>query len=157
MNLLAPEIYNIIVENMPIMAIDLVVVDGESMLLGNRINKPAQGFFFVPGGRIFKSESFVEALKRVSYNELGVELTMNQCDFLGLFEHFFNDGPINEDISSHYIVLAFKIDMGLLKINKKQFENQHSEMIAMDIDEVTSHDNVHKYTKMYAQILKKNV
>ena len=42
----------------PLVAIDLIVTDGNRrILLGHRRNRPAQGTWFVPGGRITKNET----------------------------------------------------------------------------------------------------
>lgn len=47
-----------VVQNTPLFAIDLVVLNGKNeILLGLRKNPPAQGYWFVPGGRVFKGES----------------------------------------------------------------------------------------------------
>jgi colanic acid biosynthesis protein WcaH len=38
-------------------SIDLVVRDNQNrILVGERINRPAQGYWFVPGGRVYKNE-----------------------------------------------------------------------------------------------------
>ncbi|HGU2589280.1 TPA: NUDIX domain-containing protein, partial [Escherichia coli] len=44
-----------IVRSTPLISIDLIVENefGE-ILLGKRINRPAQGYWFVPGGRVLK-------------------------------------------------------------------------------------------------------
>lgn len=55
----------------PLIAIDLVARDcpGE-VLLGERLNRPAHGYRFVPGGRGLKNESLDDALRRVTLAEL---------------------------------------------------------------------------------------
>ena len=53
---------------------------GRKILLGKRKNPPAKNFFFVPGGRIFKSELKKHAFKRILKNELGFSLgKLNYC------------------------------------------------------------------------------
>lgn len=57
----------------PLISIDLIVTDGNRrVLVGHRRNRPAQGTWFVPGGRVDKDESLDAAFKRVVSNELGV-------------------------------------------------------------------------------------
>jgi colanic acid biosynthesis protein WcaH len=46
-----------LIENAPLVSIDLIVRQREGILLGKRVNRPAQGFWFVPGGRVYKNES----------------------------------------------------------------------------------------------------
>ena len=54
---LEKELFSSIIENTPLISIDLVVKNHENkILLGKRINKPAYNSWFVPGGRIYKDE-----------------------------------------------------------------------------------------------------
>ncbi|WP_188925660.1 NUDIX domain-containing protein [Shewanella algicola] len=61
------------IENTPLVSIDFVVYNQKGeVLLGKRNNRPAQGGWFVPGGRIKKDELMSAAFKRLAKNELGV-------------------------------------------------------------------------------------
>lgn len=52
------------VDATPLVAIDLIVPNQNGgYLLGHRVNKPAQGFWFVPGGRIRKNERLDDAFR----------------------------------------------------------------------------------------------
>lgn len=44
------------------------------ILLGQRKNAPAKDDWFVPGGRVLKNEPLEQDFKRVSKNELGLEI-----------------------------------------------------------------------------------
>ena len=47
-----------VLRHTPLVSIDLIVRDRDRrVLLGVRVNRPAQGSWFVPGGRIYKYES----------------------------------------------------------------------------------------------------
>ena len=47
-----------VIDRAPLVSIDLVVVDPDQRVLcGWRVNQPARGFWFVPGGRILKGEA----------------------------------------------------------------------------------------------------
>jgi colanic acid biosynthesis protein WcaH len=52
---LRPEDFATVVRSTPLISIDLIV-ENESgeFLLGKRTNRPAQGYWFVPGGRVQK-------------------------------------------------------------------------------------------------------
>ena len=53
--------FSTVIASTPLVPIDLVVKNHQSqVLLGQRLNRPAQGFWFVPGGRILKNE-FLDA------------------------------------------------------------------------------------------------
>jgi colanic acid biosynthesis protein WcaH len=65
--------FKTIVKSTPLVSIDLIVRDSEGNgLLGKRTNRPAQGFCFVPDGRVLKDESFDYAFKRLIQEELGL-------------------------------------------------------------------------------------
>jgi len=84
--------FKTVIDSTPLISIDLVVRDEAGrILLGQRLNRPAKGFWFVPGGRILKDESLVDAFKRLTLNELGIELGIGLARYLGLYEHFYDD------------------------------------------------------------------
>jgi colanic acid biosynthesis protein WcaH len=109
------ETFKTIVDKTPLISIDLVVrnIAGE-VLLGQRLNRPAQGFWFVPGGRILKDESLAIAFKRLTLNELGVAIDINEARYLGLYEHFYPDSIFTDErtgiaVSTHYVVNGFEV------------------------------------------------
>ncbi|MFC4195069.1 NUDIX domain-containing protein [Novosphingobium lubricantis] len=56
-----------VVDATPLIAIDLIVPNEDGgYLLGHRVNRPAQGFWFVPGGRIHKNERLDDAFRRIA-------------------------------------------------------------------------------------------
>ena len=79
------------------------------MLLGKRVNKPAQGYFFSTGGRINKNETIDNAMARIAKNELNIELKSTP-EFIGVFEHFYVDSIFN-DVSIHYVNLAYEVEV----------------------------------------------
>ena len=59
-------LFSSIIEHAPLISMDLVVRDGAGrVLLGKRLNRPAKGFWFVPGGRIRKGERFEASFSRL--------------------------------------------------------------------------------------------
>ena len=54
--------FKTVVHSASLVSIDLIILneDGE-VLLGKRKNKPAKGFYFTIGGRVFKNESLIIA------------------------------------------------------------------------------------------------
>ena len=144
--LLSKELFSSVVEHTPLISIDLIVEneDGE-VLLGRRVNEPAKEQWFVPGGRIFKDETLDEAFARTVQEELGLQMQRSEAEFLQTYEHFYVNNVFNDNFSTHYIVLAHKIQLKKLpKLNK-----QHSQYQWFNIDELLASDNVHKYTKDY--------
>jgi colanic acid biosynthesis protein WcaH len=58
------ETFKTIIKNAPLISIDQIVSNQVGqILLGKRNNRPAQGYWFVPRGRIRKGESMSVAFK----------------------------------------------------------------------------------------------
>jgi colanic acid biosynthesis protein WcaH len=131
----------------PLVAIDLIVQNefGE-VFLGKRCNRPAQNYWFVPGGRIRKNERSQDALQRIGKSELQIE--MPQGRLLGVFDHFYDDNYFGlPDISTHYVVFAYWVKMK--KDSLLLPDDQHSEMKWWNLDALMSSREVHENTKLY--------
>ena len=143
-----------VIKNTPLISIDLCILKGRKILLGKRKNPPAKNFFFVPGGRIFKSELKKHAFKRILKNELGFSLKKDNNKLvkeLGCYEHFYEDNFLdNKDFSTHYLVLAYLIPFeSIMKKKEEILNNQHSEYIWVDIDDTDNSYKIHKNTLAY--------
>ncbi|MFC5694259.1 GDP-mannose mannosyl hydrolase [Pseudomonas sp. GCM10022186] len=107
------ETFRNVVASTPLVSIDLVVQNQEgSILLGQRLNRPAQGFWFVPGGRILKNESLDAAFSRLTDVELGRPFQRGQAQLLGVYEHFYSDSIFadqGDGPDTHYVVLGYRI------------------------------------------------
>lgn len=56
-----------VIDRTPLVSLDLLVENGQGeFLLGLRTNRPAQGFWFVPGGRVRKGETLAQAFERLT-------------------------------------------------------------------------------------------
>ncbi len=102
-----------VVKNTPLVSIDLVICSPmKQILMGQRVNRPAVNYWFVPGGRIYKDESLVDAFLRISAAELGVACNFDDAELLGAFTHLYADNFADApDISTHYVVLAYQIKL----------------------------------------------
>ena len=144
-----------LLRGLPLVSVDLVLVrGGTEILLGLRTNRPAQGSWFVPGGRILKDEPRADALKRVATRELGIaDIAALKPQLLGVFEHFYPDcfaGDIG--VSTHYVVIAHRIDVPL-GFEVPGCDNQHAELRWWPIAEATANADVHRYTRDYLPLL----
>lgn len=105
-----------VIDATALVAIDLVVrrADG-ALLLGERLNRPARGYWFVPGGRIRKGETLDAAFLRLTRAELGQAFERHQARLLDVYEHFYEDcafgGPEQDEPSTHYVVLGYLLDL----------------------------------------------
>ncbi len=142
--------FSSVVEYTPLISIDLIVQnESNQVLLGKRVNEPAFGFWFVPGGRIFKDESLDIAFARTVKEELNIDMKRSDAIFDKTYEHFYDNNVFNSDFSTHYIVLAHKIKVDYFVVPSRNDSEQHSEYKWFDIEELVENDNVHKYTKDY--------
>jgi colanic acid biosynthesis protein WcaH len=139
------EQFKTVIEYTPLISIDLVTMFKDKVLLGRRVNKPAKDFYFTTGGIVRKNELFKEAQKRISKNELGLELT-TELKFIGIFEHFYNDS-IFDNISTHYVNHGYLLELEEELINLPQ--EQHSNYKWFTIKELLQSDEVHIYVKDY--------
>lgn len=80
---------------MPIPCVDLVIwrhshEDGRpEILLCLRTNEPAKGFWWTPGGRLFKGETLEQAARRKAQEELGMEIELGPQ--LGTLDDIFEE------------------------------------------------------------------
>ncbi len=113
--MLGKEDFITVVKNTPLVSIDLAVTaNGVDMLMGQRVNQPAAGFWFVPGGRIYKSESLEAAFLRITETELGVAYPIGQGKLLGAFTHLYDTNFAEvPGISTHYVVLAYQLNLDI--------------------------------------------
>ena len=136
--------FKTVISSTPLISIDLLVKKDNKILLGKRINKPAQGYLFSIGGRVYKNETIDSAMMRIAKNELNVELKLTPR-FIGVFEHFYDDS-IYHDVSTHYVNLAYEIE---IQETCNLPTEQHNEYQWLTIDELLKSKQVHKYVKDY--------
>lgn len=143
------EDFKIVVENTPLISIDFIIkdIDTQEILLGKRINKPAFGYYFTLGGRVLKNETLLNAKKRIFRNELGIELD-NNLNFLGIFEHFYDDSFVSDDISTHYINLGYEVYISKIELNNVP-KVQHNIYKWFSKEELLNSNQVHRYVKDY--------
>ena len=139
--------FKTIIKYTPLISIDLVIQNKfGDVLLGLRNNRPAQGFWFVPGGRILKDESMVEAFKRLTLNELGVEFEISQAELIGPYEHFYVDNVTGENFSTHYIALGYRLVVDELPNLPKA---QHYDYKWLSVEELLLDSTVHQHSRWY--------
>ena len=142
--MLDDQIFKTVVDSAPLISIDILIKKDNKVLLGRRVNKPAQGVFFSIGGRINKNETIDNAMARVALNELNIELK-SAPKFIGVFEHFYDDS-MYENVSTHYVNIAYEYEM---EETPDLPTEQHSEYQWFTVDELLNSNQVHKYTKDY--------
>ena len=138
------DVFKTVVANTPLVSVDLIVRDGSRVLLGRRVNKPAQGYWFTLGGRVLKNERISSAIRRIAKTELGIE-PASAPKFIGVFEHLYDDG-IFDRVSTHYLNLGYEVEVSDLKALPL---DQHSEYRWFEPEELMQSNDVHDYVKDY--------
>ena len=143
------ETFRSVVAHAPLVSLDLVVRNtaGE-ILLGRRLNRPARGYWFVPGGRIFKNERLDDAFRRITRAELGQSFPRSDARLLDLYEHFYDDSVFGPQPDTHYVVAGYLLDLpeGL---TLSLPDTQHNEFRWWDPDEMRSDESVHDNSRAY--------
>ncbi|WP_339467253.1 GDP-mannose mannosyl hydrolase [Pseudomonas sp. EL_65y_Pfl1_R83] len=144
--------FQTVVSSTPLVAIDLVVRNRRGdVFLGLRVNRPAYGFWFVPGGRIQKNESLDSAFRRITLEELGRTFERASARLLGVFEHFYDDSVFanaGDGPDTHYVVLSYCLELDDDPTLQPPVE-QHQQYRWWPQDELLFSSRVHKHTRAY--------
>ncbi len=137
-----------VVQATPLVSIDLIVRNPrDAVLLGERNNAPAMGYWFVPGGRILKSESLEQAFARITLAELGEPLKIESARLIGVFEHHYPDNVANDAFATHYIAIGMQLQV------ERELTGlpcqQHAQYQWMAVDALLQAPQVHQNTKDY--------
>jgi colanic acid biosynthesis protein WcaH len=138
-----------IVRHTPLVSLDIIIKDPQRhVLVGRRVNEPAKGQYFVPGGVIRKNEAIQAAFARILKAETGLLATINKAKFIGVFEHFYETNRFgHRHYGTHYIVLAYE-----LKLKERppvKLDYQHSDIRWMLEVDILLAPDVHPNTKAY--------
>ena len=137
-----------VVRSTPLISIDLIVENARGeFLLGKRLNRPAQGDWFVPGGRVQKDEPLHAAFERLTQAELGLRLPMSAGEFYGVWQHFYDDNFSEEAFSTHYVVLGFRLRVQEADLQLP--DAQHDAYRWMTPAVLLASDDVHDNTRAY--------
>jgi colanic acid biosynthesis protein WcaH len=139
-----------VVSNTPLIALDLILHDEDDRyLLGRRVNRPAQGAWFVPGGRVRKNERLDDAFTRLMLEELGLHRAdRGDAELIGVYEHFYDDNFSGKDgISTHYVVLGYRYRMPQ-RLSHLPLD-QHSDYRWASADDIALDESVHENSRAY--------
>jgi colanic acid biosynthesis protein WcaH len=138
-----------VVRNTPLVSIDLIIRDPDRcVLVGLRANEPAKGKWFVPGGVVKKDERLSDAFARIVKVEIGLEASIGDAKFIGVYEHLYNNNVFEaEGFGTHYVVLAHELNLDHRPSIVS--DRQHSEFHWMTAAQVISSPDVHQNTRAY--------
>jgi colanic acid biosynthesis protein WcaH len=133
----------------PLVSIDILVRSPEGrVLVGRRKYEPARDTFFLVGGRITKNESRAAAFKRLTRGELGLERSLEEARFLGVYDHFYPANRFEQaGFGTHYVVLGYELVLAVMPTALPL--EQHGEYAWMTEAELLASPAVHGNTKAY--------
>ena len=153
---LTDDVFSTVIASTPLFSIDLIIRNAEgNLLLGKRTNRPAQGYWFVPGGRVLKNEPLDVAFERLTQSELGVAIPRHSAVLLDLYQHFYNDSVFGETPDTHYVVAGYLLDLddpSTLDLPP----SQHSEFRWLSPSEMLNDSSVHRHSRDYLVVLAKH-
>lgn len=139
-----------VVQAAPLVSIDVIARDRlNRVLLGKRINEPAKGTFFTPGGRIRKNQTILEAILALGESELGLRLSPASAKLLGAYDHIYASNFAGvEGIGTHYVVLGYEFTLDEIELGALPLD-QHSQWIMLHEAELLARDDVHENVKKF--------
>lgn len=140
---------------LPLVSVDWVLTNpaGE-LLVGQRLNAPARGAWFTPGGRIRKGEPLAAALRRVAAEELGLAdepagALAQRGEPMGARDHFYPDAAFSPTVPTHYVNLPYTARLSDAEVNALSLPvgEQHGHWQWMPLAQAA--DTVHEHVKPY--------
>jgi colanic acid biosynthesis protein WcaH len=116
-------LYNQILENIPIICVDGILINNDDEILFlKRENEPAKNEWWFPGGRLLKNEKLEHAIIRKVKEETNLDVEI--VKYIGVTETIFNNGPF--DIPVHTINFTYQLKLISNDIN---IDSHHSDYL----------------------------
>jgi ADP-ribose pyrophosphatase YjhB (NUDIX family) len=87
--------------------VDMIILNGKSVLLTRRTRNPYRGYWHLPGSMVHKDETLHDAVKRSAKEELGLNVRIKK--FIGVYESI---NKFRHDVSHGFLVMPLK---GMIK------------------------------------------
>ena len=134
---------------------------GHELLLGLRNNRPAQGWWFTPGGRIRKNEQLASASARIALDELGLPATtLPRVRLMGAWDHCYADSAFDPAVSTHYVNLPHWLALSQAEADALTLpqgpDQQHARWQWLPLEQAVQNESVHAYVRVYARWLLDN-
>lgn len=128
--LIPVEIYRTILDNVPLVCVDLAIVKDNKVFLIKRKNKPCEGVYWIQGGRMLKHEGIEQCGIRKAASELGIpEDKIRITKYLGTFSTEFCDSE--QGPPSHTVNVTFQAEIEDIPL---RFDHDHSDGRWFDIN-----------------------
>lgn len=156
--ILPPDLYKIILDNIPVLCVDLVILKNKKVFLIKRKNKPCEGIYWVQGGRMYKNESMEDCGKRRTASELAIpidKIKIKKC--LGTFSTEFKDS--HQGSASHTVNVTFLAEIDDMPLS---FDADHSDGKWFDVngeipDDIKGKYEHHPYISGLLQLISEEI
>jgi colanic acid biosynthesis protein WcaH len=136
------ELFAAFLDAMPQVSVEVVLEHDGSVLLVRRTNEPAKGEWFWPGTRLYKGETFERAVRRLTREELGIEVEI--CSRIGVYSHFWETANLPNVGSTHTVNIVYHVRPAD-GLDELVLDDQHEEYRFVDRIEPTFHEYVKRY------------
>jgi colanic acid biosynthesis protein WcaH len=119
--LIPAEQYKQILELMPVVCVDILVRRGGQHLLVRRADEPLKGEWWVPGGRILKGETALEAAYRKLKQETGIK--PEWFEFVGFYEDFYENSAFS--VPCHTVSIVYQADVTEHQVTLDQHSSEY--------------------------------
>jgi ADP-ribose pyrophosphatase YjhB (NUDIX family) len=83
--------------------VDLIILNGDAVLLTRRTRNPYKGYWHLPGSMVHKDETLHNAINRSAKEELGLDVKIKK--FIGVYESL---NKFRHDVSHGFLVVPLK-------------------------------------------------
>ena len=120
------KIYKEFLKNMPVCTVDVLLFDekNEKILLFKRKNKPAKGYYYSLGGRLWKNKDFDEMAKIQIKKEIGIKINKKKLFGGMVMSEKFKDS-IFSGVSTHTINIFFGYNLSKEEEKRIILDGQH--------------------------------
>jgi len=105
MDIIEDTLYARFVELMPIACIDVVIHEGDYFVMVKRNQEPAKGLWWIPGGRLLKSETMEQGAVRKAKEETALDVEVERL--IGVYDEFFDTSI--QGYPTHTVCVAFLV------------------------------------------------
>ncbi len=140
--LIPREIYQQIVEYAAIPTVDIIFLDKDKkVLLWLRTNEPLQWSYYIPGWRIEKGETIIQAALRKAKEETSLIIDETKLQFVGTYDDIFDSSAFIW-LSTHCIPSIFVYRLDEHEVPHIHCDSQHSEMKFFAYNDVLLHPHL---------------
>ena len=144
--------YKKIIDYMVIPTTDIVFLNkNKEILLWLRNNAPLKWIYYLPGWRIQKWETIIQAAKRKAKEELNIDIDQEKLKFIGVYDDIFNDSAF-DNLSTHCLPCTFLYMLSEYEEQNLKPDNQHEHMRFFAYNEESFHPFLKKRLKQIQSV-----